>query len=136
MAEQTDGGNSQCSAGSIRVKARRFGNLQSSTSGQNVLVRDRLFSGQPESSDHESINFSTRDGVINVAVVCIHDRNLVERFTTGDEGGITNQEESATDNNSDIRSFLAGIGQSNHLLSNAVLFQKREKGNKMSKIAS
>jgi hypothetical protein len=41
-----------------------------------------------------------------------NDRNF-ERFITADEGVITNHEESATDNNSDIRSLFGGLGQSN-----------------------
>ena len=82
-----------------------------------------------ETSDQEtSINFSNHDQVLNYACRR-HDRNF-ERFITADEGGITNQSESCTDNNSEIISFLAGIqgmAQSNTLLGNSAALKKKIK---------
>lgn len=95
--EKTD----ENSQNSVRLRTHFFGHLQG---GKNKLrSRDRNFSNGE--SDLDSLYFSNNDLIRSFA------RNF-DKFKTSDDGGITNQEESATDNDSDIRSFLAGIGSS------------------------
>lgn len=90
------------SQSSLRLKSV-FGHLQGGRSG-NTKIRERFFSNGE--SDLESLYLSANNDLFRSFV------RKSYKIKTSDDGGITNHEESATDNDSDIRSFLAGLGSS------------------------